>query len=47
MQLEFLSSGILDKSFGKNYEQKLGHIIHVCSVTFSPPESSEEDALDR
>ncbi|KAI6191185.1 hypothetical protein M3Y97_00200400 [Aphelenchoides bicaudatus] len=46
IQLEFLSSGCLDKKFGKNYEQKLGPIVYVTSVTFLPG-NDEDDAFDR
>lgn len=47
MQLEFLNSGSLEDAFGKNYEQKLGPIVYVASVTLLLPSSDEDDALDR
>lgn len=48
MQLELLNSGFLEKACGKNYEQKLGSIIYVASVTFVLADlESDEDVLDR
>jgi hypothetical protein len=47
MQLEFVNSGFLEKTFGKSYESKLGQLIYVLSVTITLPDSSDEDSLDR
>ncbi|CAD5228258.1 unnamed protein product [Bursaphelenchus okinawaensis] len=48
LQLEFLNSGFLEKSVGKDHQEKLGPLIHFTSVTVTQPNQQDpETVLDR
>ncbi|KAI6205914.1 hypothetical protein M3Y94_00846100 [Aphelenchoides besseyi] len=45
LQLEFLSSNVLEKTLNKNANQQLGDLVYISSVTVKLPDTNDDDPL--